>query len=77
MIAHKALGYHSRVMSEQKRIMILGNYSAAFAGNREAVNAYTGEIFTNGAGSLDELNCDSDLKYNYSQAKRIKSVSIF
>lgn len=49
-------------MSEQKRIMILGNYSLAFAGNREAVNAYTGEIFTNGAGSLDELNCDSDLK---------------
>ena len=77
MIAHKALGYHSRAMSEQKRIMILGNYSLAFAGNREAVNAYTGEIFTNGAGILDELNCDSDLKYNYSQAKGIKSVWIF
>lgn len=73
VLANTALIHQSRSMIEEIRLMIISNYAAAFAGNRQLANTNTDEIFANKIEILSNMTAIEELQKNYLDAQVSKT----
>ena len=69
----KNLAFQSRSMIEENRLMILGNYSATFMGNRQLANSNTDDIFKIRDEMLNAMVTEGELQENYVDALKNKA----
>lgn len=69
----KNLAFQSRSMIEENRLMILGNYSATFMGNRQLANSNTDDIFKIRDEMLNAMVAEGELQENYVDALKNKA----
>ena len=65
VLGNKSRAYDHRSLIEENRMMLLSNYTAAFAGNRQLANMNTDAIFSNRIAFLRTLSPENDVQTNF------------
>ena len=71
--SNKKLILESRLLIEENRAMILNNYSAAYAGNRNLAITNTNEIYENRKSIISKIRVEGELQEEFIQVEKNKA----
>lgn len=69
VMENKQMIYGERAFIEENRALILGNYTAAFMGNRQLINQNTDDVFKNRYAILKTLKTTTQVEVNFRESK--------
>ena len=71
--SNKKIILESRLLIEENRAMILNNYSAAYAGNRNLAMANTNEIYENRKSIISKIKVEGELQEEFIDVEKNKA----